>query len=58
MALKMITNQDIEEFAEFLVAWFERDLKAGRVKTKPPADVPEALPQSLANADAPAPAKQ
>jgi hypothetical protein len=41
----MISNEDMERFAEYLLAWFERDLKAGLVKTKPSADVPEAFPQ-------------
>jgi hypothetical protein len=43
----MITNADMEAFADLLVVWLERDLKAGLVKSKTlPADVPEALPQS------------
>jgi hypothetical protein len=46
MGAQMMTDKDLTEFADFLVAWLERDLKAGRVKEKPQADMPEALPQS------------
>ena len=29
----LISNQDLREFAEFLVRWYERNIEAGLVKT-------------------------
>jgi hypothetical protein len=46
MGAAMITNAEMEAFADFLGAWLERDLKAGLLKTKPQTDEPGVSPQS------------